>query len=128
MRLGQEIGQEFGHIPSYQSLTIPNTFNVPGWAKFIAKRKVAAFQKKAVEEAHRRQQARGNQVTKDQVREKIIFVHDRDGQIWEHLGVNRHSISIFVGVIDRAGKLVYLVESPINRDELFERLEYEFQK
>ena len=128
MRLGQEIGQEFGDRPSYQSLTIPNTSNVPGWAKFIANKKVEAFQKKAVDEAYRRQQARGNHVSKDQVRKKIIFVHDKDGQIWEHLGVNHNSVSIFVGVIDKLGNLVYLAEAPINRDELFDRLEYEFQK
>lgn len=128
MRLGQEIGQDFGTRSAYQSLAIPNTSNVPYWAKFIADRKVAAFQRKAVEEALRRQKARGNHVTKDQIRKKIIFVNDSDGQIWKHLGVNPHSISIYVGIIDKSGNLVYLAESPINRQALYQRLEYEFQK
>ncbi len=128
MRLGQEIGQEFGHRPNYQSLAIPNTSNVPYWAKFIAKRKVAAFQRKAVAEATKRQKALGNHVTQDQIRKKIIFINDTDGQIWEHLGVNPHSVSNYVGVIDKFGNLVYLEESPVNKRELFRKLEFEFQK
>ena len=128
MRLGQEIGQEFGHRPNYQSLAIPNTSNVPYWAKFIVKRKAAAFQRKAVAEAAKRQIALGNYVTQDQIRKKIIFINDTDGHVWEHLGVNPHSVSTFVGVIDKFGNLVYLEESPFNMRELFRKLEFEFQK
>ena len=128
MRLGQEIGQKFGPRPAYQSLAIPNTSNVPFWAKFIASRKVAGFAKKAVDEAVRRQQALGYYVTKEEVREKIIFVHDKDGQIWQHLGVNRHSISVYVGVINKSGNLVYIAEAPIDMRELFEKVEEAFQK
>ncbi len=128
MRLGQEIGQKFGHKPAYQSLTIPNTSNVPFWAKFIARRKVAGFAKKAVDEALRRQQAVGHHVTKQEVRKKVIFVHDKDGQIWQHLGVNQHSISSYVGVINKSGNLVYIAKAPVNMRELFQILEEAFQK
>jgi len=128
MRLGQEIGQKFGHRPTYQSLTIPNTSNVPFWAKFIASKKVAGIAKKAVDEALRRQQALGHHVTKEEIREKIIFVHDKDGQIWQHLGVNRHSISSYVGVINKSGNLVYIAEAPVDMRELFQILNEVFQK
>ncbi len=128
MRLGQEIGQKFGHRPTYQSLTIPNTLNVPFWAKFIASRKVTGLAKKAVDEALWRQQAVGHHVTKEEVRKKIIFVHDKDGQIWQHLGVNQHSISSYVGVINKSGNLVYIAEAPVDMRELFQILEEAFQK
>ena len=128
MRLGLEIGQKFGHRPTYQSLAIPNTSNVPFWAKFIASKQVAGFAKKAVDEALRRQQAVGHHVTKEEVRKKVIFVHDKDGQIWQHLGVNRHSISVYVGVINKSGTLVFIVQAPINMRELFQKIEAEFQK
>ena len=128
MRLGQEIGQKFGHRLTYQSLTIPNTSNVPFWAKFIAGKKVASIAKKAVDEALRRQQAVGHHVTKEEIRKKIIFVHDKDGQIWQHLGVNQHSISSYVGVINKSGKLVYLAEAPVDMRELFQILEEAFQQ
>ncbi len=128
MRLGQEIGQKFGHRPTYQSLTIPNTLNVPFWAKFIASKKVAGLAKEAVDEALRRQQAVGHHVTKEEVRKKVIFVHDKDGQIWQHLGVNQHSISSYVGVINKSGNLVYMAEAPIDMRELFQILEEAFQK
>jgi len=128
MRLGQEIGQKFGHRPTYQSLNIPNTLNVPFWAKFIARKKVAGFAKKAVDEALQRQQTLGHHVTKEEVRKKIIFIHDKDGQIWQHLGVNRHSISSYVGVINKSGNLVYIAEAPVDMRELFQKLEEVFQK
>jgi len=128
MRLGQEIGQKFGPRPAYQSLAIPNTSNVPFWAKFIASKKVAGFAKKAVDEALRRQQTLGHHVTKGEVRRKVIFVHDKDGQIWQHLGVNQHSISSYVGVINKSGNLVYIAEAPVNMRELFQILEESFQK
>ena len=128
MRLGQEIGQKFGHRPSYQSLAIPNTSNVPFWAKFIANKKVAGFAKKAVDEVLRRQQTQGHHVTKEEVRKKVIFVHDKDGQIWQHLGVNQHSISSYVGVINKSGNLIYIAEAPVNMRELFQILEQAFQK
>ncbi len=128
MRLGLEIGQKFGHWSTYQSLAIPNTSNVPFWAKFIANRKVAGFQKKAVDEALRRQQAVGHHMTEKEVRKKIIFVHDKDGKIWQHLGLNGHSIATYVGVINRSGNFVYIAQAPVNMRELFQKLEEEFQK
>ncbi len=128
MRLGQEIGQKFGLRPTYQSLSIPNTSNVPFWAKFIASKKVARFAKKAVDEALRRQQTLGHHVTKEEVRKKVIFVHDKDGQIWQHLGVNQHSISSYVGVINKSGYLVYIAEAPVDIRELFQILEEAFQQ
>ena len=128
MRLGLEIAQKFGHWSTYQSLAIPNTSNVPFWAKFIANRKVAGFQKKAVDEALRRQHAVGYHMTEEEIRKKIIFVHDKDGEIWQHLGVNRYSIATYVGVINKSGTLVFIVQAPINMRELFQKIEAEFQK
>jgi hypothetical protein len=128
MRLGLEIGQKFGHRPTYQSLAIPNTSNVPFWAKFIANRKVAGFQKEAVDKALRRQQNGGHHLSEEEIRRKIIFVHDKDGKIWQHLGVNRHSIAIYVGVINKSANLVYIAQAPVDMRELFRILEEEFQK
>ena len=128
MRLGLEIGQKFGHRPNYQSLAIPNTSNVPFWGKFIANRKVAGFQQKAVDEALQRQQSVGYHMTEEDVRRKIIFVHDKDGEIWQHLGVNRNSIATYVGVINKSGNLVFITQAPINMRELFQKIEEEFQK
>jgi hypothetical protein len=128
MRLGLEIGQRFGHWSTYQSLAIPNTSNVPFWAKFIANRKVAGFQKEAVDKALRGQQTVGYEMTEEEVRRKIIFVHDKDGEIWQHLGVNRHSIATYVGVINKSGNLVYIAQAPVNMRDLFQKLEEEFQK
>ena len=128
MRLGLEIGQKFGHRPNYQSLAIPNTSNVPFWAKFIANRKVAGFQQKAVDKALRGQQTVGYHMTEEEVRRKIIFVHDKNGEIWQHLGVDRHSMATYVGVINKSGNLVYIAEDPVNMRDLFQKLEEEFQK
>ena len=128
MRLGLEIGQKFGHRPNYQSLAIPNTSNVPFWAKFIANRKVAGFQQKAVDKALRGQQTVGYHMTEEEVRRKIIFVHDKNGEIWQHLGVDRHSIATYVGVINKSGNLVYIAEDPVNMRQLFQKIEEEFQK
>ena len=128
MQLGQEIGQRFGHRSAYQSLVIPNTTNVPLWGKFVAIMKVAGAEKEAIREASRRQKALGHNLTDEDVRRRIIFVHDKDGKVWEYFGLDIDADRSFLGVIDRSGTLVYIEKSPINRDEFFRILEKEFDK
>lgn len=128
MQLGQEIGQRFGHRSDYQSLVIPNTSYVPLWGKFVAIMKVAGAEKEAIREASRRQKANGNNLTEEEVRRRVIFVHDKDGKVWEYFGLDIDANRSFLGVIDRSGTLVYIEKSPINRDEFFRILEKEFDK
>ena len=128
MQLGQEIGQRFGHRSDYQSLVIPNTSQVPLWAKFVAIMKVAGAEKEAVRKAARKQKANGNNLTEKEVRRRIFFVHDKDGKVWEHFGLDIDTNRSFLGLIDRSGTLIYVEKSPINREELFRRLEKEFEK
>ena len=128
MQLGQEIGQRFGHRSDYQSLVIPNTSQVPLWAIFVAIKKVAGAEKEAVREAARKQKANGNNLTEEEVRRRIFFVHDKDGKDWEHFGLDIDTNRRFLGLIDRSGTLIYVEKSPINREELFRRLDKEFEK
>ena len=129
MRLGQEIGERFGQQRVYQSLAIPNTADVPLWAKFLAVMKVVGAEKDAVKEAILRQKATGNgKITEEEVRRKIIFIHDKDGSVWERMGLDVNSTRSFIGVIDRTGTLIHLERMPVNKQAFFALLEREFRK
>lgn len=129
MSLGQEIGQKFGQRRAYQSLAIPNTIDVPLWAKFVAVLKVKGAENEAVHEALLRQQAAGNRdITEEEVRRRVIFIHDKDGSVWERMGVDARSDRSFIGVIDKTGTLVHLESMPINKKTFFNVLEEEFDK
>jgi hypothetical protein len=120
MELGQEIGARFGLKRGYQSIAIPNTSDVPMWARFVATIKIALAEKRAVREAVQRQQANGNmEITEEEIRNKIIFINDKDGKVWNRMGLSAAPTNSFLGVIDRTGTMVYLQEAPINRDKLF---------
>lgn len=129
MSLGQEIGQKFGQRRAYQSLAIPNTIDVPLWAKFVAVLKVKGAENEAVHEAWLRQKASGNNdITEAEVRRRVIFIHDKDGSVWERMGVDARSDRSFIGVIDKTGALVHLESMPIDKKTFFNVLEEEFDK
>jgi len=128
MQLGLEIGQKFGKQRAYQSLVIPNTSHVPQWAKFVASIKIAGAEKKAVREATKRQKAIGNNLTEDDVRQRIFFVHDMDGKVWERFGIDLNSNRSFLGIIDRSGTLIHVERTPINREEFTRIVEMELRK
>ena len=66
------------------------------------------------------------EITEDEIRKKIIFINDKDGKVWNRMGLSSDATNSFIGVIDRTGTLVFLQEAPINMDELFRVLENQF--
>ena len=129
MRLGQQAGARFGDRPGFQSLTLVNTSRLSFVLRPLAPRVVAEAEQEAIEDALAGQRARGNQAaTVDEVRKRVIFVHDRDGHTWKALGVPPDSEAMHVGVIDPAGRLVHLARDPIDETELLAALERELVK
>ncbi len=130
MKLGQEIGKKFGHRTGYQSLAIANTSQLSFFVRWLFSgaiaEGVAKAEEEAVQKAIKRQKTRGNKdVTEEKVRRRIIFLHDKDGKVWEHLGIDPKINNYYVGVIDKFATLVHITMAPTDKRDLFSILEKE---
>jgi hypothetical protein len=129
IRLGQEAGSRFGERPGYLSLTVANTSQLSFLLRPLAAGRVAAVEREAIETALARQHARGNSTaTEEDVRKRVVFVHDADGHVWRSFGIDPASRALHVGVIDAAARLVHLARDPIDEAELFTVLGAELAK
>jgi hypothetical protein len=129
MRLGQEAAARFGDRPGYQSLTLANTSKLSFVLRPLAPGTIEAAEREAVETALARQHERGKRdVTEEDVRQRVIFVHDTDGSAWRSLGVDPATNELHVAVIDAAASLVYLAREPVDEAELFAVVEEQLQK
>jgi hypothetical protein len=129
MRLGQEVGGRFGGRPGFQTLTLVNTSQLSALLRPLARGQIADAEQEAVDAALARQRAGGNStVTEDQVRKRVLFVHDADGRLWRALGVPPKDDALHVGVIDREARLVHLAREPIDEAELLAVLETELSR
>lgn len=129
MRLGQDAGARFGRRPGFLSVSVANTSRLSFLLRPLAASGVAEAEQEAVDEAVARQRAAGHpDVTAQDVRTRLLFIHDTDGRVSRTLGIPADDDALYAGLVDPAARVVHLTREPIDEAALFGALEAQLAK